>query len=266
MSGEIILAPGEIRRLACILRTEVCVLQLSLVGSEELRVMLGFLSRLLRGVCRVLDGVGISVASSLSINWKQSQSAIRPSVGERLFSPFIALQPKKTMSKKTLRDLYLEQLQDIYSAETQLLEALPKMAWKAQNVDLKKAFGHHLEETRGQVERLESIFEGHPSVQAGDHTCKAMKGLLREGSEALEDSGNSDVVDAHLVAAAYRVEHYEMAAYESAISMARALNEKDDVRLLEVNLREERAAGDGLTKLADGGAFSAGLHAAAVEA
>jgi ferritin-like metal-binding protein YciE len=169
------------------------------------------------------------------------------------------------MSKKnTLRDLYLEQLQDLYSAETQLLDALPKMAFKARHTALKQAFGEHLEETKGHVERLEEIFASHPSVEPDAHKCKAMKGLIKEGKEALKESGDSEIVDAHLIAAAYRVEYYEMAAYETAISLARTLNEAADVKLLEKSLAEERNASGELRKIADGGARSEGLLAEAV--
>lgn len=164
------------------------------------------------------------------------------------------------MSKHTLRDLYLEQLQDIYSAETQLIEALSRMAWKAQNEELKRAFSDHLVETKEQINRLENVFARHPSVKAGGHTCKAMKGLIHEGEEALTEIGNSQVVDAHLIAAAYRVEHYEIAAYKSAISMAKALGESDDAKDLKQNLDEEESASGDLEKMAHGGLFSSGLH------
>ncbi len=165
----------------------------------------------------------------------------------------------------TLRDLYLEQLQDIYSAETQLLDALPKMAWKARSQDLKNAFSEHLEETKGQVERLKTIFDGHTTVKAGGHVCQAMKGLIKEGEEALESSGPSELIDAHLIAAAFRVEHYEIAAYETAISLAEVLNEKQDADLLKETLSQESEASSLLKKLADGGLFSEGIHAQAVQ-
>lgn len=168
------------------------------------------------------------------------------------------------MNHMTLRDLYLEQLQDIYSAETQLVDALPKLAWKARSEDLKKGFGEHLEETKGQVNRLLKIFERHPTVTPGGHTCQAMKGLIKEGSEALETQGESEIVDAHLIASAYRVEHYEIAAYKTAISIAQALNEDEDVKLLKENLSEEEDTSKELEKMADGGLFSEGVHEQAV--
>ncbi len=165
---------------------------------------------------------------------------------------------------KDLRELYLEQLQDIYSAETQLVEALPKMAWKARSTELKEAFGSHLDETKGQVARLEEIFKGHPSVKPGAHKCKAMKGLIAEGEEALETSGDSELIDAHLIAAAFRVEHYEIAAYKTAISMAKALKLESDAKLLKHNLGEEGAASDELEKMANGSVFTLGVHEKAV--
>lgn len=167
--------------------------------------------------------------------------------------------------KNTIRDLYLEQLLDIHSAESQLLEALPRLAIKATDKDLKKAFSEHLEESKGQLDRIVETIGRHTSIQAGSHTCEAMKGLLREGEEALQDIGDSIVVDIHLIAAASRVEHYEIAAYQSALSMAEALNEKDDADNLKKSLKQEEDAAGNLNKLADGGIFSKGLTDQAVE-
>jgi len=167
--------------------------------------------------------------------------------------------------KQNLRELYLEQLADIYSAETQLVDALPGMAWKARNQDLKEAFGDHLDETKDQVERLKKVFENHPSAKPDGSTCQAMKGLIQEGQEALDEDGEPEIIDAHLVAAAFRVEHYEIAAYKTAISMASALKLDDDVKLLKESLEEEEEASDDLEKMADGGMFSSGLHEAATK-
>jgi len=166
--------------------------------------------------------------------------------------------------KNTLRDLYLEQLQDIYSAESQLVEHLPHFAMKASDSALKQAYSDHLVETKDQLNRMVTMISRHSTIKAGGHTCKAMAGLLKEGQDALEDAGNSQVIDAHLIAASYRVEHYEIAAYQSAISMAKALNEDEEAKMLEANLSEEVAAAKLLNKIADGGLFSSGLHATAV--
>lgn len=158
-----------------------------------------------------------------------------------------------------LKELYIEQLQDLYSAETQLVDFLHQLSWKARSTELKRAFGEHLEETKGQVERLEKIFSNH-SIKPGGHTCHAMKGLIREGSEALSTHGESEIIDAHLVANAYRVEHYEIAGYKSAISIGKALDEDDDVKLLKETLSQEKEASGELEKMAEGGVFSSGLH------
>lgn len=160
----------------------------------------------------------------------------------------------------TLEELYIEQLQDLYSAETQLVDFLHQLSWNARSTKLKRAFGDHLDETKDQVQRLEKIFANHPSAKPGGHTCHAMKGLLREGSEALKTHGESEIIDAHLIANAYRVEHYEIAAYQSAISIAKALDESDDVKLLKESLGEEEDASKELAKMADGGLFSKGMH------
>jgi len=159
-----------------------------------------------------------------------------------------------------LQELYIEQLQDIYSAETQLVDFLHQLSWKARDNELKKAFGEHLEETKGQVERLEKVFGNHPGQNPGGHTCHAMKGLVREGAEALNTHGDSEIIDAHLIANASRVEHYEIAAYTTAISMAKALGYDDDVQLLKETLSQEKDASSDLDKMAEGGIFSSGLH------
>ncbi len=162
-----------------------------------------------------------------------------------------------------LRELYLEQLQDIYSAETQLVEFLPRLAWTAREDELKKAFGEHHDETKAQVECLDDVFSRHPSVKAGGHTCQAMKGLLKEATEALDTHGDSEIIDAHLIASAYRVEHYEIAAYSSAIEMAKALNEQEDLKILQANLAQEEGASKNLSKMAKGSLLSKGVYASA---
>ena len=116
------------------------------------------------------------------------------------------------MKLDSLRTLWIEEMRDLYNAENQLLKALPKMAKKAATPELKEAFESHLEETRTHVERLEEIFARLGKKPSGK-TCKAMKGLVEEGSEMMEEDGPESVIDAGLIAAAQRVEHYEMADY-----------------------------------------------------
>ncbi|MDP0501764.1 MAG: ferritin-like domain-containing protein [Verrucomicrobiota bacterium JB022] len=164
----------------------------------------------------------------------------------------------------TLHDLYLEQLRDLYSAETQLIEALPKMEAAASNQDLKKAFREHLDETRNQADRLLKIFS-QLNQRPDGHTCEAMKGLIREGEEAIRELGNPEVKDAALIAAANRVEHYEIAAYGATKTFGKILGEKEAVDLLEKSEKEESAADSKLTKLAEGGMFSKGLNEAAAK-
>src|SRR3954451_16229273 len=116
------------------------------------------------------------------------------------------------MKINTLKKLYIEELRDLYNAENQLLKALPKMAKGASSDELRQAFEDHLEETKGHVERLDEIFEELDESPKGK-TCKAMKGLVEEGSEILEEEGEESVLDAGIIAAAQKVEHYEIASY-----------------------------------------------------
>jgi ferritin-like metal-binding protein YciE len=149
-----------------------------------------------------------------------------------------------------LRDLYLNELRDLYSAETQLLDALPKMAEAATSPQLKQAFTSHLQETRTQAGRLEHIFEQLGEEPTGE-TCAAMKGLIKEGSEYVDAGGDDDVRDAGLIGAAQRVEHYEIAAYGTARHLARRLGETAAAQLLQATLDEEGAADKKLTSIAE---------------
>ena len=153
------------------------------------------------------------------------------------------------MKLETLRELYIDELKDLYSAETQITKALPKLVETATNSALRQAFEHHLEETRNHVTRLEQIFEGLDESPKGK-TCEGMKGLLKEGDERAGEDGDADVLDAGLISAAQRVEHYEIAAYGSARSYAELLGEKEAVRLLTDTLEEEKAADTKLTQVA----------------
>jgi ferritin-like metal-binding protein YciE len=152
------------------------------------------------------------------------------------------------MVEKTLNDLFYETLKDIYYAERQIFRTLPKMAKGATLPDLKLAFTHHREETEGQIQRLEQVFE-LISKPARGKTCEAIKGILEEGSETLETFENSPALDAGLVADGQAVEHYEMARYGALISWALQLGMKDVADLLSQNLQEEKAADQLLTKL-----------------
>ena len=153
---------------------------------------------------------------------------------------------------ETLRDLYINELRDLYSAETQLLDALPKMAEAAASPDLKEAFQTHLEETKGHVQRLEQIFKGL-GVEPGGETCAAMKGLIKEGEEYVKAGGNEQVRDAGLIGAAQRVEHYEIAGYGTVRALAKQLGEDAAEKTLQLTLEEEYAADATLTDIAEGG-------------
>jgi ferritin-like metal-binding protein YciE len=150
----------------------------------------------------------------------------------------------------SLRELFVEQLRDIYSAENQLVKALPKMARAASSSELQTAFTNHLEQTREHVERLETIFSQLEEEPDGE-TCKGMAGLIAEGKEAIEADGEDDVKDAWLIAAAQRVEHYEIAAYGTVKSMASLLDEEEAANLLEETLNEEKETDQHLTGLSE---------------
>ncbi|MEO6969908.1 MAG: ferritin-like domain-containing protein [Chthoniobacterales bacterium] len=155
------------------------------------------------------------------------------------------------MKLDSLRTLWIEEMRDLYNAENQLLKALPKMAKKATTPELKKAFESHLEETRTHVERLEEIFAKLGKKPSGK-TCKAMKGLVEEGSEMMAEDGPASVIDAGLIAAAQRVEHYEMAGYGVVRTFASVLGEDDAQETLQETLDEEGAADKTLTEIAEG--------------
>ncbi len=154
------------------------------------------------------------------------------------------------MKLESLKDLYLEQLKDLYSAETQLLDALPKMADGASAPDLKQAFSEHLRQTQEHVRRLERIFQTLGENPKG-HTCEGMKGLVREGDQMLKMKGEPAVLDAGLIAAAQRVEHYEIAGYGTVRTYAELLGFDDQVALLERTLDEEEQTDELLTRLAE---------------
>ena len=149
----------------------------------------------------------------------------------------------------TLQELLVHELRDLYSAETQITKALPKMAAEAKHPDLVKAFESHLKETEGQLERLEKIAE-KMDFKPGGHTCKAMKGLIEEASEMIAEDAPPEVKDAGLIAQAQRVEHYEISGYGSASALAEQLEKPDIVKLLQQTLEEEKNADSKLTRVA----------------
>ncbi len=154
------------------------------------------------------------------------------------------------MKLESLHDLYVDELKDLYNAEHQLLKALPKMAKAASAPQLAKAFTVHLTETKGQIDRLEKIFK-KLDVGPKGKTCKAMEGLLEEGKEMMAENANPTVMDAALIAAAQRVEHYEMAGYGCVRTFARLLGYEYAADLLQETLDEEGAADKKLTTLAE---------------
>ena len=156
------------------------------------------------------------------------------------------------MSLDSLEKLFLEELKDIYNAEKQLTKALPRMAKAAESPELQQAFTNHLRETEGQIQRLERVFQELGQAARGKK-CKAMEGLIEEGKELMEEESEPQVLDAALIGAAQKVEHYEIAAYGCLSTYAELLGHSDAAQLLRQNLREEEAADKKLNSLAEGG-------------
>jgi ferritin-like metal-binding protein YciE len=154
------------------------------------------------------------------------------------------------MADEGLKGLYIDELKDLYSAENQLVKALPKMARAVTSEDLRAGFEEHLEQTKGHVQRLETIFQQLGESPKGKK-CKGMEGLIEEGSEAIEEHAGA-VLDAALIGAAQRVEHYEMAGYGTVIAFAEELGESKHVSLLNETLEEEKETDEKLTGLAGG--------------
>jgi ferritin-like metal-binding protein YciE len=154
------------------------------------------------------------------------------------------------MQQSELKELYVEELKDIYSAETQLVKALPKMAKAAASDDLRGGFEKHLQQTKGHVARLEQIFKALGEKPTGKK-CKGMEGLIEEGSEAAGEDYEDDVKDEALIGAAQRVEHYEIAAYGTVRAIAEKLGENAAVKLLGQTLEEEKETDEKLTELAN---------------
>jgi ferritin-like metal-binding protein YciE len=154
------------------------------------------------------------------------------------------------MEMDSLRELYVDELKDLYSAEKQILQALPKMVKKATDAKLKQAFQEHLEVTQQQLERLDAIFEEIGKSPRGKK-CKAMEGLVEEGKEVMQEEMTPEVMDAALIAAAQRIEHYEMAGYGTVRTYAQLLGEPKQAKLLQQTLDEEGKADKTLTQLAE---------------
>jgi ferritin-like metal-binding protein YciE len=153
---------------------------------------------------------------------------------------------------KTLDDLFVHQLKDIYYAEKQLVKALPKMAEKATSPQLKQAFQSHLDETKGHVARVEQVFKMH-GVEAKAVDCPAIDGIIEEANEVAGDIDDKQVLDAALIAAAQAAEHYEITRYGTLVAWAQQLGRNDCASVLEQNLAEEKAADKKLSSLAESG-------------
>ncbi|CAN5506490.1 ferritin-like domain-containing protein [soil metagenome] len=154
------------------------------------------------------------------------------------------------MKLETLKDLYIHELKDLYSAEKQIIKALPKMVKAASHPKLAEGFKKHLEETKEHAARLEKILKSHDETTRGPK-CKGMEGVIKEGQEMIEEDADEDVRDAGLITAAQRVEHYEMAGYGTARTYANLLGDKTNAKLLQKTLDEEGATDKKLTKLAE---------------
>lgn len=154
------------------------------------------------------------------------------------------------MSLDSLQDLYVESIQDLYSAEQQIIQALPKMIDKASNARLRAGFTKHLEQTREHARRLETISKRAGTPVTG-RKCKGMEGLIKEGAETLKEDGDDTIIDSALIAAAQRVEHYEMAGYGCARAFAEALGLDDDAATLQETLDEEGETNETLTQIAE---------------
>lgn len=153
------------------------------------------------------------------------------------------------MKLETLKDLYIQELKDLYSAEKQILKALPKMVKAASNEKLSAGFQEHFEQTKEHVVRLEKILSSHNETTRGPK-CQGMEGVLKEGAEMIEEEADEEVRDAGLIAAAQRVEHYEMAGYGCARAYAELLGDKEGAKTLQLTLSEESDTDKKLTKLA----------------
>ncbi len=157
------------------------------------------------------------------------------------------MQSKNTLNN--LEDVYIHELRDLYSAEKQITQALPKLAKAVSSEELKNGFQEHLEQTRGQIQRLEKIFKRLGKSPTGEK-CKGMEGLLEEGSDFIEKKAGPDVLDAGIIVGAQKVEHYEIAGYGSVCTFAELLGYEEDLELLKETLNEEKETDEKLTQMA----------------
>jgi ferritin-like metal-binding protein YciE len=164
-------------------------------------------------------------------------------------TPSIRNLENNVMPVKSVQDLLIDELRDIYHAEKQLVKALPKMAKASKSDKLRQAIEHHLEETKGQVDRLEQVFDKLDTRTRGK-TCEAMEGLIEEAKEMMEEIKTPEVLDVALIAAAQKVEHYEIASYGSVCALAEALGQNEVAQLLNQTLDEEKQADQKLNQIA----------------
>jgi ferritin-like metal-binding protein YciE len=160
------------------------------------------------------------------------------------------LKTGENVMNKTLKDLFVDEIKDLYNAEKQLIKAIPVMAKNATSQDLKEAFQKHLKETENQVTRLEQVFK-ELDMKPISKKCKAMEGIIEEGKEIIDEYSDSSAMDAALIAAAQKVEHYEIASYGTVRSYAEQLNLSKSASLLQETLEEESAANEKLNELAE---------------
>ena len=155
------------------------------------------------------------------------------------------------MKLESLRELFIQELQDLYSAENMIIKALPKMAEKASSPELRNALNEHLEQTRGQVRRLDQIFDQLRDVDREDKKCKGMEGIIKEGEEIVKSDSDPEVRDAGMITGAQKVEHYEIASYGTVRTYASLLGHRDWAQLLQQTLDEEKQADKLLNGLAE---------------
>jgi ferritin-like metal-binding protein YciE len=186
----------------------------------------------------------VRIAHYFGFEWKIGRGRVMLAI--RLVS---GVRISNTMQLETLQDLYVHELKDLYSAEKQLIKALPKMVKAAKNNKLAAGFEEHLQQTKEHAARLERLLANHKKSTRGAR-CRGMEGIIAEGSEMVEEEADPEVKDAGLISAAQRVEHYEIAGYGTARTYAEMLGDKEGAKLLQTTLGEEEETDQKLTKLA----------------